>query len=228
MHSDFNANPQNDIKLQRIGAAALLMMPLCYICMFVIFGVILSFPQAAILSEKMSYIAANKGLISIAYMVGYLVFGCLLLIAVQAIHSTLSSRRSHLVNSASIFGLIWVVLMMCSGMTSLVGMQTMIHQVAEGKDSAEIVFVTYTTIANALGGGIEFVGGVWVLLVSICAFRQQRFTKPLCFLGIFVGLIGIITTYQDIPATKEAFGLSQIIWFIWFGLAMIPKAFNTR
>lgn len=230
MQSDSNNIPENDIRLRRIGAIALIMMPLCYLCMFVIYGAFLSLPQTEILNDKIAYLAANKGIINVANMVGYLVFGCLLLVAVQAIHNTLSLRCSHVLNSASIFGLIWVVLMMCSGMTALVGMQTMINLFSEGKQSAETVFITYTTIANALGGGIELVGGMWVLLVSICALRQQRFKKPLCLFGFLVGLLGILTVFQELPGMKEAFGLSQIIWFIWFGLAMLltmsqqPKA----
>ncbi|WP_051275339.1 DUF4386 family protein [Aestuariibacter salexigens] len=221
--SECNIKIDNDIKFRRAGAVAFFMMPLCYVCMFVVFGALLSIPQTDVINDKIAYIASNQDMISVAYLSGYLVFGCLLLVAVQATHNMLSHRQSHLLNSASIFGLIWVVLMMCAGMTALVGMQTMSDMYSDGKGSAETVFYIYATVVNALGGGIEFLGGMWVLLVSMVALRQQQFPKPLGLFGCLVGVLGILTIYLAIPGFKDAFGLSQMVWFIWFGVAMLSK-----
>jgi hypothetical protein len=221
MKAENQLNFDHNLKLTKCGGIALLIMPLCYVCMFVIYGVILAIPQTDILSDKIAYIISNQGIISMANICGYLIFGGLLLIAVQAIHNRLAINKSHLLNSASAFGFIWVILMMCSGMTALVGLNTMAALYSKGAEHAETLFIVYTTMVNALGGGVELVGGMWVLLLSICGLRNSMLSKALCVFGVIVGLLGILTVYQGIPELKDAFGLSQIIWFIWLGIAML-------
>lgn len=214
---------EHNTYLQRWGAIAAFVMPLCYVCMFVIFGVVLSIPQTGILNEKIAYIVTNQAIISVAYISGYLIFGCMLLIAVQAIHQRLATASAHLVKTASAFGLIWVVLMMCSGMIALVGMSTMIKVYSDNPQNAQTVFYVYATIVDALGGGIELVGGLWVLLLSTCGLRHQQLSKSLSLFGIMVGLLGILTVYQAIPEFKDVFGLTQIVWFVWIGITLLAK-----
>lgn len=203
------------------GASAFFAMPLCYVGMFLIFGVALSIPQSASVSDKIAYIATQQSMLSLAYINGYLIFGTLLLIAVQASHTRLNTFPSHLMNTASAFGFIWVVLMMCSGMVALVGLNTMLSLFAKGSPHADTVFFVYTTVVNGLGGGIELVGGMWVLLLSLHGLRTSQLTKALNLLGVLVGTLGILTVIQSVPEMKEVFGLSQIIWFIWMGIAVL-------
>jgi len=214
MNSEVNITAKKNTQLMRYGAISLFTMPLCYVCMFVIFGLVLNIPQSDILNEKIAYIAHNQGVISIAYIIGYLVFGILLLITVQASHIMLTKNKSYTLNTASAFGFIWVVLMMCSGMIALAGMNTMVNIHAQDQQHAEIVYYVYATVVNALGGGIELVGGLWVFLLSIAGLRTQQVTKALCVFGIIVGVLGMLTVYQGLPEFKKAFGLSQIVWFI--------------
>jgi hypothetical protein len=223
MPSETTIDIDHNVQLRRLGAIALLMMPLCYVCMFVVFGVLLTMPQTDVLTDKIAYLVANQGIISIGYISGYLIFGSLLLVAVQALHNSLAEGPSHLLNCASAFGFIWVVLMMSSGMIALVGMNTMATLHARASEHAETLFLVYTTITNALGGGIELVGGLWVLLLSISGLQHHRLSKGLGLLGIVVGLFGVLTLFQGIPEFKDAFGLSQIVWLVWTGIVLLRK-----
>ncbi|WP_088330407.1 hypothetical protein [Lacimicrobium sp. SS2-24] len=207
--------------LMRWGASAYFAMPLCYVAMFLIFGVALSIPQSDVVSDKIAYIASEQSLLSLAYVLGYLLFGCLLLVAVQATHARLISTSSHLLNFATAFGLIWVVLMMCSGMIALVGMNTMVKLFSQGSSHADTLFYVYNPIVNGLGGGIELVGGMWVLVLSIHGLKTAQLAKGLHLFGLIVGLLGIGTVFQSLAGIKEAFGLSQIVWFICMGIALL-------
>ena len=198
-------------------------MPLCYVCMFLIFGVALSIPQSASVSVKITYIATQQSMLSLAYIIGYLIFGCLLLIAVQAAHVRLNTLPSHLLNTASAFGFIWVVLMMCSGMIALVGMNTMLTLFAEGSPSTDTLFYVYTTMVNGLGGGIELVGGMWVFLLSLSGLKTGQLLKGLHLFGLVVGVLGILTLCQSMPEIKQAFGLSQTVWFSWMGFVLLKS-----
>lgn len=223
MPSETPIDSDHNVQPQRLGAIALLMMPLCYVCMFVVFGVVLKMPETDVLTDKIAYLVANQGTLSVGYIGGYLIFGSLLLIAVQALHNRLAEGLSHLLNCATAFGFIWVVLMMCSGMIALVGMNTMATLHDRASEHAETLFFVYTTITNALGGGIELVGGLWVLLLSVSGLQHHRLSKALGLFGIMVGLLGILTIYQGLPEFKDAFGMSQIVWFVWMGIVLYPQ-----
>ena len=208
----------SDSKLSRFGALAFFLMPVCYLGMFIIFGALLAIPQGPDINERITYVMAEQDLIGIAYLLGYFIFGILLLVAVQAIHNRFLGVSRHLLNSAGLFGFIWVVLMMCAGMIALVGMNTMIAMNLKDPQAAAILFYSYTMIVNALGGGIELVGGMWVLLLSIAGLRSSIFSRSLCVVGLFVGVFGILTVFPSLPFMKEAFGLTQIVWFVWVGV----------
>ena len=75
-------------------------------------------------------------------------------------------------------------------------------------------------IVNALGGGIELVGGMWVLLLSIVGLRPHIFPRLLCWVGFLVGVFGVLTVFPSLPFIKEAFGLTQIVWFVWVGTVL--------
>ncbi|MDF2176878.1 hypothetical protein P2G88_01255 [Aliiglaciecola sp. CAU 1673] len=181
----------------------------------------MSIPQSGTVSNKIAYIAAQQSMLSLANIIGYLIFGILLLVSVQATHARLKSTSSYLLNFATAFGLIWVVLMMCSGMMALVGLNTMVNLFSQGSPHAETVFYVYTTVVNGLGGGIELVGGMWVLMLSVYGLKTAQLSKLLNLFGVVVGLVGVLTLIQALPELKDAFGLSQILWFICMGFALL-------
>lgn len=78
-------------------------MAACYITLFVVYGGILVFPQSDDILDKIHAIASQYQLIAMASAIGYLVFGCLLVVLVQAIYNRLQSEKLVLLNTASIF-----------------------------------------------------------------------------------------------------------------------------
>ena len=78
------------------------------------------------------------------------------------------------------------------------------------------------TVQNGLGGGVEIVGGIWVLLVSIAAIRSSSlFPKPLNWLGLVVGTAGVVTVVPALSGFGAVFGLTQILWFIGVGVVLL-------
>lgn len=203
------------------GALSFFAMPLTYVVAFFVFFVALEIPRSVPLAEKVAYMAEHQLLIHTGYIVGYLVFGCLLLIAVQALHKTMKEKSSsELINTASIFGLLWVVLMMCSALISVVGMQQLVNLHLKSSPYLDAYLSIYNMIVDALGGGIETIGGLWVMLISVCGLRQAVFSKGVHILGLVVGAFGVLTIILSIPEFKDAFGLTQVIWFIWMGVQL--------
>ena len=74
----------------------------------------------------------------------------------------------------------------------------------------------------ALGGGIEIVGALWLLLVSLAAIRTRAFPLGLAALGTAVGVAGMLTL---LPAAGRGsavpFGIGFMVWFVWAGVSLL-------
>jgi hypothetical protein len=82
-------------------------------------------------------------------------------------------------------------------------------------------------VADGLGGaGGEVLGGLWVLLVSVAGLRAaelgvDRFSKPLGWLGVAIGIAGIVSVVPPLREAAYVFGLLQIAWFVCLGVGML-------
>ena len=154
--------------------------------------------------------------------------GVLLAILLQALRQAMPQNQSVIAALAERFGNVWLVLMLATGMAALIGLDMIFRLVDSAPEQALALYHSRNLITEALGGGIELVGGLWVLLLSIAGLQQQRFARPLHLLGLLVGSLGILTVLHTLPYLKEAFGLLQLIWFIWLGMVLLTTAGDKR
>lgn len=209
--------------LQKTGGVCAILEALIYISAFIVYGGILDYPNAnATAVEELNFLSDNYLTLSIMNLISYVLFGILLVVLVLAIHQRLKNFSPILSKLVSAFGIIWVGLVIASGMIANIGLNSVIEIGIKEPENAMLVWSSVSIISEGIGGGNEIVGGIWVLLLSIVALKGQIFSKPLSFMGILVGIAGILTVYPlDIFA--EIFGISQIIWFLWVGIFMIRK-----
>ncbi|HEY9043460.1 MAG TPA: hypothetical protein VIN66_14855 [Rheinheimera sp.] len=211
----------NNTTLLRSGGLAAIGMALCYIAMAVIFFGMLSIPAGLDSAGKIQYLQQHHLLVASGYGIGYLLFGVLLAIVLQALHQVFASSPTALFRLAERFGNVWLVLMLASGMVALIGLQMVFRLMESDPQQALALYNTRNLLTEALGGGIELVGGLWVLLLSISGLQQQRLGKALHVLGLVVGALGILTVLHTLPYLKDAFGITQLIWFIWLGISLL-------
>lgn len=213
----------NHNKLQKIGGITAILEGLIYIFAFVIYGGVLAFPKADASSiEKLDFLSNNFITLSAINLVSYVMFGILLAVLVVAIHQRLKNDAPILTSLASLFGVIWVGLVISSGMIANIGLKTVVDLGANSSEDAMLIWRSVAIVSEGLGGGNEIVGGIWVLLLSMVAFKSKSFSKPLNILGLVVGIAGVLTIFP-FEIFTEIFGLSQIIWFLWIGVAMRRK-----
>jgi hypothetical protein len=204
-----------------------IVLGLIYIAAFVYFGAFFSYPVSGAPEEKMRFLSDHQLEVSVVYFSIYVLFGVLLAILVVGVHEILKNASPPVASLASIFGVVWVGLVIASGMIYTVGLDQSVRLLDESPDTAFSLWRTVSVVANSLGGGNEIVGGLWVLSVSLAALKSVVLSRMLNYLGCFVGIAGIATIYPEELFT-EVFGLSQIIWFIWLGLVILrsDSAFN--
>jgi len=209
--------------IQKIGGICAILAALIYIVTFIIYGGILVYPDAnAGAIEELNFLSNNYALLAIVNVVSYVVFGIVLAVLVLAIHNRLKKYAPNFSKLAFIFGVIWVGLVIASGMIANIGLNSVLKIGAEAPEGAMQIWTSVSIVTEGLGGGNEIVGGIWVLLVSIVALQGKIFSKALILLGILVGVAGILTIYP-LDLFTEIFGISQIIWFLWIGITMIRK-----
>lgn len=206
--------------LQKIGGVASLLEAVIYISAFVFFGAFWNFPADANSVQTFTFLAENQTALSIVNFIMYVLFGIILAVLVIALHEHLKTNTPILSQIASIFGIIWVGLVIASGMISNIGLATAIELSTEDPEQAMTIWLTIYSVVEGIGGGNEIVGGLWVLLLTIAALKGKTLSKGLNFFGIFVGIVGILTIYPAEVFTN-IFGLSQIVWFSWLGVAML-------
>ncbi len=78
-------------------------------------------------------------------------------------------------------------------------------------------------VQDAIDGGIELVGALWVLLVSVAALRSGAFRPGLAVLGVVVGVAGLWTLVPQVEAAAALFGLGSIAWLVWAGVALLRR-----
>jgi hypothetical protein len=130
-----------------------------------------------------------------------------------------------MVQTATAFGLIWAGVVIASGMIFNIGMGVVVDLYSTDPAQAGTVWLAIDSVVNGIGGGVEILGGLWLLLVSWAALRTGGLPRVLNYLGLVIGVAGIVTL---VPALGEpgglVFGLGQIVWFAWVGTALLRSS----
>jgi hypothetical protein len=218
-------NQHTNTPLQKWGGYAALYEALAYIIGFAGFIGIVNVGGIADPLEKVAAIVANQGTLTGLMLIVYVVWGASLVVLTLALHERLNGDTSALARTATVFGIIWSLLVIASGMIYNVGMETVATLYVSDPTQAATVWMAIGSVFNGLGGSVEVVGGIWVILISIVGLRSETFARGLHFLGYVVGVAGVVSV---IPALSEIsasiFGLTQIVWFTWLGVAMLRKS----
>lgn len=213
------------VKLQKAGGLAALAEALAYLIGFIVMATLLnpSHSEGWSRAQKLAFVLERKTFFQ-AWTIVIGVFGSAFLVVLAVgLHDRLKAKSSELMQVATPFALIWAGLVMASGMIEILGLEAVAKLQAQDMVQATSAWVIFGTIQNGLGGGIEFVGGLWVLLISFASLRAEAFPRLLSCFGFAVGLVGILTVAPPLGRLVEVFGLTQIVWFVWIGMALLRQ-----
>jgi hypothetical protein len=153
----------------------------------------------------------------------YVFFGIFLVVLTLALYERLNSTAPALSKVATTIGLIWAGSLIASGMISNAGIAPITALHATDPEQAALTLITIETIAtNGIGNGNgEILGGVWTLLISLAGLRTSKLPKALNYLGMFIGIVGIVSVFPGLSDLAGLFGITQIIWFIGLGITLL-------
>jgi len=213
------------VTLQRAGGIAALVEALIYVVGFAVMATLMNAGDTEGWSQgqKLSFLLERKTLFQTWMIFIYVLFGVVLVVLATALHDRLKTNSETLMSIATAFGLIWAGLVIASGMVASVGLETVAKLHSLDVTQAASAWVVIASIQDGLGGGVELVGGLWVLLISAASFRSDAFPRLLAYLGTVVGVAGILTIAPPLKELGTLFGLGQILWFAWIGVSMIHR-----
>ncbi|MCB0637039.1 MAG: DUF4386 family protein [Lewinella sp.] len=212
-------------QLQRIGGWSALIEAGAYLFGFVVLALFLTPDNAADLTatEKLAFVLDKRLLHQVWMLIIYVVFGVALVPLVTALHERLRQHDDLRLRFGTLFGYIWVVLVIASGMIANLGLDTVARIYPGDPRQATTVWIALEGVQNGLGGGVEIVGGLWVLLLSWVGLRTGELSRFINYLGLLVGLVGILTAIPGLSGLGAAFGLLQISWFALIGLRLLRQ-----
>ena len=209
--------------MQKAGGIAALVEALTYIVGFVVMATLLNPGNVEGWSsaQKLGFVLERKTIFQIWTTFIYVIFGVVLVVFTVALHDRLKTASEVLMNFATPFGFIWAGLVIASGMVASVGLETVATLYSKDSPQAVTAWTAIAAIQDGLGGGVEIVGGLWVLLVSAASFHSSALPRPVAYLGFVVGAAGVLTVVPSLGELGAAFGLGQILWFAWIGVHML-------
>jgi len=210
--------------LQQMGGIAALYEAVAYVVGILFFIFIVDYAGVVDPIQKVALLVDNLAGMYIITLIIYVIFGVFLVVLVLALHERLQANTPVIMQTATAFGLIWAGVVIAGGMIFNIGTGVVVDLYSTDPTQAATVWLAIDAVFNGLGGGVEILGGLWVLLVSWAALRASGLPRTLNYLGLVVGGAGILTI---IPALGEPggimFGLGQIVWFVWLGMVMLRR-----
>ncbi len=208
--------------LQKMGGLAALYEATAYIVGMVFFILVVDYSAVVDPIQKVALLAENQTLMYVMTLVIYVAFGIFLVVLSLALFERLKAGAAAMAQTATAFGLIWAGLVIAAGMIFNIGMGTVVSLYSIDPMQAATVWLAIEAAFEGIGGGNEIVGGLWVLLVSWAALQAGEFPRLLNYIGLLIGVAGILSA---IPALGEIggaiFGLGQIVWFVWMGFDLL-------
>jgi hypothetical protein len=206
-----------------MGGIAALYAGAAYVVGMVGFLLVVGWPDDPV--QQVAVLVQNQVSLHILHLIVYVVWAVFMVVLALALYERLKAGSPAIMMTATVFGIIWATVIIASGMIFINGMENVVNLYDKDPAQAATVWLAIDSVFGGLGGSNEVIGGIWILLVSWAALRAGQFPRVLNYLGVAIGVAGIISV---VPALAELFiiifALGQIVWFIWLGIVMLRSS----
>ena len=211
--------------LQKIGGIAALYLAAAYVVGIVLFLFVLDYPNIVDPAQKVALLVDKQMVIYSTNLMIYVIFGVFLIVLALALYERLKASAPAIMQVATAIGIIWAGSLVASGMVANAGIAPVVALYRQDPAQAALTWLGIESVASGLGNGNgEILGGLFTLLVSWAALRIGGLPKFLNYLGVVVGLVGIVSTIPGLSDLVGIFGMSQIVWFVWLAIIMLRQS----
>lgn len=166
------------------------------------------------LEQQMHFLEHNVALIYVWYLIIYVLFGLSLLVLSQALFYQQAALDSSFAAIAYALALIWSGLVIAVGFFASVGIHQLLELAPHDPLNAKTLWLVVQIVIQALGGGNELIGGLWLMMVAAMGMKYQLYNRTLNLLALISGIAGCATLIPDSETLQVMFGLGSIVWLI--------------
>jgi hypothetical protein len=177
--------------------------------------------------QVVAFLANNQAFMRVFDIISYLVFGVSLIFLSLALYERLKAGSPALAQAVTTFGLIYAILVLVVGTLEISNLNTVVKLYGENPAQAATAWLTLNSVASGLGGGggETLVNALWILLLSWVALRARELPRVLNYLGLVIGVAGILTVLlTSFLPMAVVYGLGLIIWLAWLGIVMLRRS----
>jgi hypothetical protein len=213
---------RDEVRWQKVGGVAALYLALALVAAMPYFLVVVDYLGASTAAEEVELIVDNYPSMYAMELATYVLFGLALGVLALALWDRLRSDAPFTMRVATAMGLLWSFTLVASGMVFTYGMTTIDALAVTDRAQAALTWQVVEPVAQGLGGaGGELLGGLWVLLVSLVVLRGGALPRALGWFGVVIGVVGLISVVPPLHDVAIAFGLLEIVWFVWLGSVLL-------
>ena len=206
--------------MQKAGGAAALYIAVAYLAAIPYFLLLVDYPSVVDPVQKIILLRDNYASMYAMHVLVFMFVAFALIVVTLALYERL--KASSIARIAVVVGSIWAGLLLASVMVFNYGMGEVVRLYATSPAQAVSAWQAISPVAEALGSsGGEVPGGVWILLLSAAGLSARVFPKALHWLGVGIGVAGILSVVPALNSLTVVFGLLQIVWFAWLGVVML-------
>jgi hypothetical protein len=174
--------------------------------------------------DSMAFLMANRSLVFVWHFSMYLVNGLCLTVLVLALSERLKGGSPRRAQIGSAFGLIWTAFVFLSGLITIYGNESLIAFYQKNQGQAESLKTVLDTITLGIDSSDKLLGGLWVGLMSLAAFRNRAFSRAVSIFGMVIGAAGLTgTLVPSLASVSYVFGVGAIAWWLAVGVHMLRK-----
>lgn len=217
-----NALARDNGGRQRTGGVAALYMAAALLLAMPYFLLLVKYQDAVGPAAKVAMLADHHASLSAAYLLTYVIFGMVLAVLSLTLHRRLGAGAPAMMRAATAIGFIWACVLVASGMVFNAGMDAVVTLHGTDPSQAAQIWQAIEPVAQGLGGANgEILGGLWILLVSWAALRTGGLPRMLNWLGLTIGVVGVLSVVPVLREATYVFGLLQIVWLVCLGIVMM-------
>jgi hypothetical protein len=207
--------------LQKIGGLAALIQAATYLVGVALMFIVPGFAEDVEPIQKLAFLADHQAILYTASLFVYVVAGVFLVVLALALYDRLKAGSPALARTTTAFGFIWAGMVIAAGMVFNIGLGTVVGLYGQDPAQAATVWLAINSVHQGLEGGNVILGSLWTLLASWAALRAQGLPRALNYLGLVIGVAGLLSVVPALEALTFVLGLGGIAWFVWLGTVML-------
>ncbi|MEO6349299.1 MAG: hypothetical protein ABIP53_01485 [Candidatus Limnocylindrales bacterium] len=127
-------------------------------------------------------------------------------------------RDSFLLSVATLAGLAWMVIDVVDNSVALTVVPRLAADFQAGSATAAAAFVNTTGLAEAVRLGAHFLGGLWIIGLSVFTIRSRNMPAVIGWIGVPIGLVFAGNLF--VPALLAVSFMTIPLWLIVLGVVV--------